>query len=50
MAPNVAAERLEFPLGIREVPSSNLGTKTGCTDWGLRGFPQSFQESASIVP
>jgi hypothetical protein len=49
--PNVVVEWLTLLLGIREVPSSNIGPATDyADDWGFRGFGQSLQANAGIVP
>jgi hypothetical protein len=47
--PNVAVQWLTLLHRIREISGSNLGLETGYPDWGLRGYPQSFQANAGIV-
>jgi hypothetical protein len=37
-------------LRIREVPGSSLRPETGYSDGSFRGFPQSLQANARIVP
>jgi hypothetical protein len=46
---NVVVEWLALLLRIREVPGSNLGQDTSCPEF-VRGFPQSLQPNAGIVP
>jgi hypothetical protein len=49
--PNLVVEWLTLRLRITEVPGLNLGQKAGNPDWVFfRGFPQSHQEYAWIVP
>jgi hypothetical protein len=50
LLPDVMFERLALLLRIREVAASNLGPETGYTHSGFRGFPQSLQANAGIVP
>jgi hypothetical protein len=37
-------------LRTRQVPVSSVGPETGYPGWGFRGFPQSLQANAGIVP
>jgi hypothetical protein len=47
--PKVVVKWLTLLLRIGEVPGSNLGQETGYPE-GSRGFPQSLQANAGIVP
>jgi hypothetical protein len=46
---NVVVEWLTLLLRNRVVPGSNLGSETGYSE-GVRGFPQSLQANAGILP
>jgi hypothetical protein len=50
LSPNIMVERLTLLLHIWEVLAPNLGPDSSYPDLVFRGFPQSIQANAGIVP
>jgi hypothetical protein len=49
-ARRLVARQTAKPLGIRAVPGSNLSPESGFLTEVYRGFPQSLQANAGMVP